>query len=62
LRGKILFISSKFRANIVIAAKTGLPHPKLAGTIYTAAEEIEAAGGNALPIICDVRDDNSVKA
>src|SRR4051794_8702280 len=40
--------------------KTAEPHPKLAGTIYTAAEEIEAAGGKALPIVGDVRDEESV--
>lgn len=43
-------------ANVVIAAKTAEPHSKLTGTIYTAAEEIEAAGGKALPIVLDVRD------
>ena len=42
-------------ANIVIAAKTAEPHPKLPGTIYTAAEEMEAAGGKALPVIVDIR-------
>ena len=47
-------------ANIAIAAKTSEPHPKLEGTIYTAAKEIEAAGGNALPIICDIRDETAV--
>ncbi|MEK9785123.1 MAG: NAD(P)-dependent oxidoreductase, partial [Gammaproteobacteria bacterium] len=45
-----------------ILAKTAEPHPKLPGTIYTAAEEIEAAGGQALPIITDVRDEAQVKA
>ncbi len=49
-------------ANIVIAAKTAEPHPKLPGTIYTAAEEIEAAGGKALPVVCDIRDDKAVQA
>jgi citronellol/citronellal dehydrogenase len=44
-------------ANIAIAAKTAEPHPKLPGTIYTAAEEIEKAGGRALPLIVDVRDE-----
>ncbi|KAE9553676.1 hypothetical protein FO519_003124 [Halicephalobus sp. NKZ332] len=48
-------------ANVVIAAKTADPHPKLPGTIYTAAEEIEAAGGKALPCIVDVRDEKSVE-
>jgi len=47
-------------ANITIAAKTAEPHPKLPGTIYTAAEEIEAAGGKALPCIVDVRDEEAV--
>ncbi|WP_209325964.1 SDR family oxidoreductase [Brevibacterium renqingii] len=47
-------------ANVAIVAKTAEPHPKLEGTIYTAAEQIEAAGGRALPIIGDVRDDDSV--
>lgn len=42
-------------ANIVIAAKTETPHPKLEGTIYSAAEEMEKAGGKALPIACDIR-------
>ena len=49
-------------ANIVIAAKTADPHPKLPGTIYTAAEEIEKAGGQALPLIVDVRDHGSICA
>ena len=49
-------------ANVAIAAKTAEPHPKLPGTIYTAAEEIEAAGGKALPVVCDIRDDNAVEA
>ena len=48
-------------ANIAIAAKTEKPHPKLAGTIYTAAEEIERAGGKALPLVVDVRDEAMVK-
>src|SRR5699024_1653499 len=47
-------------ANVAIVAKTAEPHPKLEGTVYTAAEQIEAAGGKALPIIGDVRDDSSV--
>lgn len=42
-------------ANIAILAKTAEPHPKLPGTIYTAAEELEAAGAKALPILCDIR-------
>ncbi len=48
-------------ANVALLAKTAAPHPKLAGTIYTAAEEIEAAGGQALPIVGDVRDEASVE-
>ena len=47
-------------ANVAIIAKTDTPHPKLEGTIHTAAEAIEAAGGKALPILGDVRDDDSV--
>jgi citronellol/citronellal dehydrogenase len=75
LKGKTLFITGASRgiglavaqraardgANIAIAAKTAEPHPKLAGTIYTAANEIEQAGGNALPLIVDVRDETVVK-
>jgi citronellol/citronellal dehydrogenase len=49
-------------ANIVVAAKTTEPHPKLPGTIYTAAEEIERAGGRALPIAVDIRDEAQVEA
>jgi len=49
-------------ANIIIAAKTAEPHPKLRGTIYTAAEEIEAAGGRALPVVCDIRSEEQVAA
>jgi len=47
-------------ANVAIVAKTGEPDPRLPGTIHTAAEEIEKAGGRALPILGDVRDENSV--
>jgi citronellol/citronellal dehydrogenase len=75
LKGKTLFITGASRgiglaiglraardgANVVIAAKTAEPHPKLPGTIYTAAEEIEAAGGKALPLVVDVRDEEAVK-
>ena len=75
LAGKTLFITGASRgiglaiglraardgANVAIAAKTAEPHPKLAGTIYTAAEEIERAGGKALPLIVDVRDEAMVK-
>jgi citronellol/citronellal dehydrogenase len=48
-------------ANIAIAAKTTEPHPKLEGTIYSAAEDIEKAGGKALPLVVDVRDEANVK-
>ncbi|XP_035698299.1 hydroxysteroid dehydrogenase-like protein 2 [Branchiostoma floridae] len=49
-------------ANVVIAAKTAEPHPKLPGTIYTAAREIEAAGGKCLPCIVDIRYEDQVQA
>src|SRR3954454_10647819 len=49
-------------ANVALIAKTAEPHPKLEGTIYTAAEEIEAAGGQALPIVGDIRDEQQVFA
>ncbi len=49
-------------ANIVIASKTSDPHPKLPGTIYTAAAEIEQEGGKALPIVCDIRFEDQVEA
>src|SRR5690606_32931765 len=49
-------------ANVAIAAKTAEPHPKLPGTIYTAAEEIEKAGGTALPLVVDIRDEAAVEA
>ncbi|XP_044513408.1 hydroxysteroid dehydrogenase-like protein 2 isoform X1 [Monodelphis domestica] len=52
--------AAKDGANIVIAAKTTQAHPKLPGTIYTAAEEIEAAGGKALPCVVDVRDEQQI--
>jgi citronellol/citronellal dehydrogenase len=75
LAGKTLFITGASRgiglaialraardgAAIAIAAKTAQPHPKLEGTIYTAAAAIEAAGGKALPLVVDVRDDNAVR-
>ena len=75
LAGKTLFITGASRgiglaialraaadgANVAIAAKTAEPHPKLPGTIYSAAEAIEAAGGKALPLIVDVRDEDRVK-
>src|SRR4030081_1670977 len=44
------------------AAKTAEPHPKLKGTIYTAADEVRAAGGRALPIVCDIREEAQVIA
>src|SRR6266511_2150872 len=47
---------------VALVAKTAEPHPKLPGTIYTAAEEIEAAGGEALPIVGDIRDADAVEA
>ncbi|MDO9443406.1 MAG: NAD(P)-dependent oxidoreductase [Beijerinckiaceae bacterium] len=76
LAGKTLFITGASRgiglaialraardgANVIIAAKTADPHPKLPGTIYTAAEEIEKAGGKALPLMVDVRDDDQVRS
>ena len=49
-------------ASIAIAAKTAEVNPKLPGTIYSAAEEIKAAGGTALPIQCDLRDENAIEA
>lgn len=52
---------AKDGANIVIAAKTATPHPKLAGTIYTVAEEIKKLGGKAMPCIVDVRDEKSIE-
>lgn len=75
LRGKTLFITGASRgiglaialraardgANIVVAAKTAEPHPKLPGTIYTAAEEIRAVGGQALPVAVDIRDEEQVR-
>jgi len=48
-------------ANVAIAAKTAEPHPKLPGTIYTAAKEIEDAGGKALPLVCDIRFEEQVQ-
>lgn len=53
--------AAKDGANIAIAAKTTEAHPKLEGTIYTAAEEIKKVGGKCLPIKCDIRDEKSVK-
>jgi len=54
--------AAKDGANIAIAAKTAEPNPKLPGTIYTAAKEIEDAGGKALPIVCDIRFEEQVQA
>lgn len=76
LKGKTLFITGASRgiglaialraardgANVAVAAKTAEPHPKLAGTIHSAAAEIERAGGKALPLVVDVRDEASVAA
>ncbi len=76
LKGKTLFITGASRgiglaiakraaadgANIVIVAKTSDPNPKLPGTIYSAAKEVEAAGGKALPLAVDIRDDEAVFA
>jgi len=76
LKGKTLFVSGGSRgiglaiavraardgANVAIAAKTAEPHPKLKGTIHSAAEEIRAAGGKALPVLCDIRDESQVIA
>ena len=75
LSGKTLFITGASRgiglaiglraardgANVAIAAKTETPHPKLEGTIYSAAEAIEKAGGKALPLVVDVREEETVK-
>ena len=74
LEGRTLFITGGSRgiglaialraardgANVALLAKTAEPHPKLEGTVFTAAEEIEQAGGKALPIVGDVRDESSV--
>src|SRR5688500_17841493 len=76
LRGKTIFITGASRgiglaiglraaadgANVVVAAKTTDPHPVLPGTIYTAAEAIERAGGRALAVAMDLRDEGQVKA
>ena len=75
LKNKTLFVSGASRgiglaiakraakdgANVILAAKTAEPHPKLPGTIYTAAEEIEEVGGKALPVVCDIRDEENVR-
>jgi citronellol/citronellal dehydrogenase len=74
LAGRTMFISGASRgiglaialkaakdgANIALIAKTAEPHPKLEGTIYTAAEQVEQAGGQALPIVGDIRDETQV--
>lgn len=76
LEGKTLFITGASRgigkaiglaaaregANVVIAAKSNVPNPKLPGTIHTAAAELEAAGGRALAVKCDIRDDAEIAA
>src|SRR5580765_4070963 len=76
LKGKTIFITGASRgigkaiglraaqdgANIVIAAKSAEPHPKLPGTIYTAAEEMETAGGKALACVVDIRFEDQIKA
>jgi len=76
LKGKTIFITGASRgigkaiglraardgANIVVAAKTTEPHPKLEGTVYTAVQELEAAGGNALACITDIRFEEQVQA
>ena len=76
LAGKTLFVTGGSRgiglaiakraaqdgANVIIAAKTSEPHPALPGTIHTAAAEIEESGGKALPLVCDIRDDDAVAA
>lgn len=54
--------AAKDGANIVIAAKTAEPHPKLPGTIYTTAKEVEDAGGHCLPCVVDIRDENAVQS
>ncbi|ADX72468.1 dehydrogenase of unknown specificity, short-chain alcohol dehydrogenase -like protein [Pseudarthrobacter phenanthrenivorans Sphe3] len=56
----IAFRAAQDGANIVLMAKTGEPHPKLAGTVFTAAEQLVAAGGQALPLVGDVRNDDDV--
>jgi citronellol/citronellal dehydrogenase len=76
LEGRVMFMSGGSRgiglaiaaraardgAKVALIAKTAEPHPKLPGTVFTAAEEIEAAGGEALPIVGDIRDENAVAA
>ena len=76
IKGKNIFITGGSRgiglaialraardgANVAIAAKTTEPHPTLPGTIYTAVNEINAAGGNGLAIQCDIRDESRIEA
>ncbi len=76
LAGKTVFITGASRgigkaialkvardgANVIVAAKTAQPHPKLPGTIYTACEEVEKAGGKCLPCVVDIRDEAQVAA
>ena len=76
LKGKTLFISGASRgvglaiairaardgANVALIAKTGEPHPTLEGTVYTAAGQIEEAGGRALPVVGDIRDEVAGRA
>jgi len=59
---EIALIAARDGANVVIAAKTAEPHPKLAGTIHTVADEVRKAGGKALAIQLDVRDDAAIAA
>ena len=75
LKDKVIFITGASRgigreialrcaqegAKIIIAAKTAEPHPKLEGTIYTVAKEVEQIGGKALPLVVDVRDDQQIQ-
>src|SRR5689334_22222988 len=76
LRGKTLFITGASRgiglaiglraardgANVAIAAKTSEPNPKLPGTVFTAAQDIDKAGGKGLPIVCDIRFEDQIAA
>ncbi|MDX1900843.1 MAG: NAD(P)-dependent oxidoreductase [Gammaproteobacteria bacterium] len=58
---EIALRAAKDGAKIIIAAKTNMPHPKLEGTIHTVAKEVEQAGGEAFPIVLDVRDEESIQ-
>src|SRR5882724_13008737 len=76
LRGKTLFITGASRgiglaiglraarggANVAIAAKTAEPNPRLPGTVFSAAEEIDRAGGKGLPLVCDIRFEDQIAA